>query len=119
MKPPFKVGDRVRMKAGVRPNSRGSRTAVVTRVRAGKFSVHNDEMEFVGWEQDWEVYVHKDGRGEKYHYLGRKVKDWELETDARILTDHTADLLVKAYLLGDRSALRPLIDRLLELLQGT
>ena len=45
-----------------------------------------------------------------------QYNSWELETDPDILRDHTADLLIEAYKNGDKTALRPLIDRLLELL---
>lgn len=50
--------------------------------------------------------------------VGVPCDEWEPETDAVALRDHYADLLIRAYQEGDKTALRPLIDRLLEILPG-
>lgn len=43
---------------------------------------------------------------------------WKKETDREIEKDQKADLMIKAYQEGDKTALIPLIDRLIELING-
>lgn len=110
--PSFKVGDRIRMKPVTRrlPHN-ATRTAVV--IRADRYfpRYRRDDGSLCGGY--WWYRVRKDGRKGLTDIRG---DEWELETDPVILRDHVADLLIQAYQDGDKTALRPLIDRLLELL---
>lgn len=112
--PPFKKGDRVRMKFDKRNLSPQMKSyqGTVTRI-LGHGPSEN---------RSWTVDVRRDGLSRfTTHYFwfehGRPC-DWELIPFGELGRDDVALMLAKAVLAGDMSAAGPLADRVSELMQG-
>ncbi len=109
--PPFKVGDRVRVKHGTSPHIK-YREGVVKSVRRSVATV--DEEVIDEW---WYVVVKRKGHSD--HDFWAPDGDWEVVPVDDMTTDETCQQLVAAYHRGDTAAALALADRIFELCGGT
>lgn len=110
--PPFKIGDHIRMKKDVKSHPTTIRAGVIKKLSFHKYHevtrrIHPDLP--VGY---WWGAVTRLGKKYKVYF---NPNDWELIPDGELSLDQAGASLAREFLAGNKSALLPLVDRILEL----